>query len=334
MCWRTCLFVGVAAALAAPVQGDDQDLLRGIVNCRESLLSGKCYITGQVDEGPGYEVRKLDGTIVFDFTTATYRYAEKKRGIFLLNPDFIYSTVDSRAAIHRFPRTKMERFGVCGFDVRTLGFHSEPSMSMIWGLDFAPLRSNLLKSEVLERKDEGSLVRLTVRYPLREGYHYQPVLRIWVNPHKGFTTTRIEEAHVSRPSAVSFFSEMDWKKVNGIWVIDSFHQHSGKFHPRNSVTWKLRWDQVNENIDPALLDVKSLVPPGSEAPLYMLEKPSNKAIQLGVIRNGASPDLDLAEQTVSPRWMTSSGMMFSIGTTLLLISVVIMFMWRRRTRAN
>ncbi len=296
---------------------------------RATLRSGRCSIRGSVEYAGNREDVLYEMT--FDTHLRAIRLQNRNGGTFVRNTKFQYALAKDGRAIRRMPLAERPETSIVPFDMRGLGFLPYPAESVyeIAFLDYENLMEYLLTGAVLRSRAEGSVRRLTVRIPRRPGDDFSPVYRFWIDTKRGHTLVRFEQLDndVTPPKAL-WWSELDWKRHRNVWVPIAFRQEIPHATPFSAL-WEIEWKVVNEPIDPREFELEKLVPPGKKARLYVMEKPSNRVVSLGMIE-GPNP---AAPKRVVPRslYFNWAKAMYVSGIVLIIIAglVVMGRKWRR-----
>ena len=329
------LLVGLAFLVISPgANADDRgrEELVKMVDRRMALVSGRCTIRGSTRSAVE---KQQDFTyhLIFDTSQSSLVLRKDNGPIFVRTREFQYYITSKGRAIKRIPLSECPRTPVLPFDIRGLGILARPSHSLtdiqFELLDFQKLGDYLLTAKIVGYRKEGSVARLTIRIPKRPQDDVSPLYRLWIDTKRGHSLIRFEQLDADvKPPKLLWWSELDWEKHGRVWVPVTFHQFLPHFAQYRD-SWTIEWEQVNKPVDPKEFALKTFVPPGKDALVYFIEKPSNNVVRLGKIR-GPSPD---GTEPAIPRtfyfnWSTA---MYVTGIALIVVACLIVMhrRWRR-----
>ena len=288
------LLVGLPLLSVAPgANADDRGrkALEMMVDRRMALVSGRCTIRGSMNNA----LQKQDITynLVFDISQSLLVLRKKNGPVFVRTRESQYYITNNGRTIRHILLSECPRTPLRPFDIRGLGILPCPSRCLtdtqFEFLDFQKLGEYLLNGRIVGYGDEDSVARLTLRIPRRPQDDVSPLYRLWIDTKRGHSLTRFEQLDAdAKPPRRLWWSELDWEKHGRVWVPVKFRQslpHLTQFQ----ASWVIEWEQVNEPVDPKEFALETFVPPGKDAILYYVEKPTNNVVRLGKIQ-GRRPD--------------------------------------------
>ncbi len=328
------LVMGLSLLSVSPGANADnrgREELVTMVDRRMALVSGRCTIRGSTRSAVE---KQQDFTyhLIFDTSQSSLVLRKENGPIFVRTREFQYYITNNGRVIRRIPLSECPRTLLRPFDIRGLGILAYPSHSLTDSqfefLDFQKLGDYLLTAKIVGYQKEGSVARLTIRIPKRPQDDVSPLYRLWIDTKRGHSLIRFEQLDADvKPPKLLWWSELDWAKHRRVWVPIAFSQsvpHAGPFR----ASWTIEWEQVNKPVDPKEFALKTFVPPGKDALLFAMEKPSNNVVRLGKIR-GPSPD---GTEPAIPRtfyfnWSTA---MYVTGIALIVVACLIVMHRRWR----
>lgn len=247
---------------------DAKEALRKMLETRDQLVSGRCWIVGYSSDGSlnHHEDPEDHLHLAFDNRIPAYFLEDGTDSAYLATAKNQYHAQGNRQRVRRYPiEFELSAIGILPFEMQSLGFSSDPShTSARLNLSYAEWKAWFEKAEILESEQTGDQIRILVKLPRREDGHFDLPVQLWLDASRDFVTTRIEQRSVSRDGFV-LRSEMLWEKQHGVWVISNFRQFRNEREQQPRTSWKLTWAEVNEPIPENAFALENLPNPGRTA---------------------------------------------------------------------
>ncbi|MDR1478207.1 MAG: hypothetical protein LBJ00_04630 [Planctomycetaceae bacterium] len=241
--------------------------LRGMDDTRKCLLSGVCQITGESREGTaGLKETKDDITIAFDFHKNNYRFDRAQKSYSLLTGDYFYELMNpgdpsyTQFVVRNYANKDSVKGNAKPFDIRALGFFN--FIGPYWEISYPTYSSDILfNSELLTyKKEPNGIVLLEYKYKFS-------TRKFWIDSQNGYTLVRAEYNSIDT-------IELSWKKLNGVWVPESFQLFSTEGYFAN---WKIDWHSVNVPVPDEYFDPEKM----SEKVAFFVSEELGEPVLLG-----------------------------------------------------
>jgi hypothetical protein len=201
-----------------------------------------------------------------------------------------------------------------------LGLLTKPSVvATVGGFRYEILKKRFLTAEELTLQKDGSQFKISFVLPKLEDDHFASSHHLWIDPEKGFNTTRYVMDYPGKIGEVVGTAELDWEKQQGWWVLANLTIEHGRAMPQYRLRWSFDWQAINEPFkDEDALKPNSLIGPSEEALLAAFGSDGGDPVDVGVVSN-KSPD-NIAEQhsrlPVS-RLLLIAGVILAVGGLLI-----------------
>lgn len=273
------LLIGVGISCPAFAQGDSMEMLARSLANREKLVSGRCVIKGKSKRSGDAELEERRIDVDFDFAIPAFRFIAADEGSTIWEPKFIYTAPKTGNEVRRHDHGRIVRSGTATFDIRTIGFYSGPNDALRSpGInDFKLMKKRYLGCKMKSRQQEDGLEVLTLSLPKHAGDHYTMVKKLWLDPAKGYSVTRVQELD---GKGFLYQSDIEWKERDGVWLPTSLKQKNGS--GIEMIDWKIKWTSANKGVPKEFFHPRMLANEFKRVTFFTLDFPSNEPIYLGV----------------------------------------------------